>query len=63
MAVSALTKIAGTYMEVCEGKYDDLVRQSEQLRVLKNFVALEDVYCKDQVKTLIKAMDMEANNE
>ena len=41
------------------GVYAHLVRESEKLRILKNFVALEEVYCKDQIKALIKAMEVE----
>ena len=37
--------------------FANLVRDSEQLRILKNFVALEDVVCKSQIETLIKAME------
>lgn len=61
MAVPALQALTQSTTTVTDEKYERLIRQSEQLRVLKNFVALEDVYCKDQIKTLIKAM--EANNE
>lgn len=61
MAVSALNKICGTTMETTEVKYDELIKEREQLRILKNFVKLEEVILKDTVLTLIKAM--EANNE
>ena len=62
MAVSALTKtFGGTTIETTENAYNALVRESEQLRILKNFINLESVYSKVEVQTLIKAM--EANNE
>lgn len=46
-------------VKVDVGVYAHLVRESEKLRILKNFIALEEVYCKDQIKTLIKAMEVE----
>lgn len=36
-----------------------LIRESEQLRIIKNFVDIEDVYSKEQIKALIKAMEVE----
>ena len=41
------------------GVYAHLVRESEKLRILKNYVALEEIYSKDQIKVLIKAMEVE----
>jgi hypothetical protein len=41
------------------GVYAHLIRESEQLRILKNYVGLEEVYSKDQIKALIKAMEVE----
>lgn len=61
MAVAALQKICGTTIEVSESNYNDLVRKSEQLRILKNFVASEDVICKSEVERLIKAMEEQTN--
>lgn len=61
MAVSALTKLTGTTIEVTEDKYEKLVREREQLRILKNFIKQENVLVKSEVETLIKAM--EASNE
>ena len=62
MAVSTLQKtFGGTTIETTEADYKALVRESEQLRILKNLVALEEIYSKEQIKTVIKAM--EANNE
>lgn len=46
-------------VSVFVGTYSGLVRESEQLRILKNFVNLEEVYSKDQIKALIKAMEVE----
>lgn len=61
MAVSALTKtFGGTTIETTEARYDELVRQSEQLRILKNFIRCENTYS-TEYETLIKAM--EAENE
>lgn len=46
-------------VSVFVGTYSGLVRESEQLRILKNFVNLDAVYSKDQIKELIKAMEVE----
>lgn len=40
-----------------------LIRESEQLRILKNFISFEEVFGKQEIATLIKAMDMEADDE
>ena len=61
MAAPALQALTTATTSITKNKYDKFVRESEQLRILKNFVALEAVYSKDQIATLIKAM--EANNE
>lgn len=59
MAVSAVTKLVATTVEITEAHYEDIVREREQLRILKNFIALEEVLCKSQIETLIKAMEVE----
>ena len=41
------------------GTYAQLVRESEQLRILKNFVANEDVISKSEIERLVKAMEVE----
>ena len=61
MAVSALTKLCGTTTETTEAKYDALVRESEQLRILKNYTKLESTLTKSEIINLINAM--EVNNE
>lgn len=66
MAVGALNKIAGTTIEVTEGKYDALVRESEQLRILTNLIKLNDlesgiIVTTIELNNLIKAM--EKNNK
>lgn len=62
MAVSALTKtFGGTTMEITEDKYNEFVRESEQLRILKNYIKLETTFTKSEVVNLINAM--EANDE
>jgi len=61
MAVSALQRVCGTTIEVSESNYNALVRQSEQLRILKNFVALEEVIVKSQIVEVIKAMEEQTN--
>lgn len=57
MAVGALNKIAGTTIEVCEHNYNNLVRESEQLRILKNYARHENVIVKSDILTLIEAME------
>lgn len=61
MAVGAFTKIGTTTIETTEEKYIALVRQSEQLRILKNFVRQENTIVKSEIINLINAM--EANDE
>lgn len=64
MAVSALTRtFGGTTMEITEAKYDELVRHSEQFRILKNYIRLETTLTKSEIVNLINAMEMEANDE
>lgn len=58
MAVAPLTKLVSTTIEINEARYDHLVKESEQLRILKNFVALEEVLVKSQIEHLIKAMEV-----
>lgn len=38
-----------------------LIKKREQLRILKNFINLEEVYSKDQIQTLVKAMEEQTN--
>lgn len=61
MAVPALQALTTATTSITQNEFEDLIRKSEQLRIIKNYVELEEVYCKDQIKTLIKAM--EGNNE
>jgi hypothetical protein len=58
MAVSGLIKAFGTSMEITEAKYDALVREREQLRILKNFIKLESTLTKGEVLNLIAAMEV-----
>lgn len=60
MAVGALNKLCATTMEVTESKYDDLISEREQLRILKNYTKLESTHTKEEIINLINAM--EANN-
>ena len=60
MATSALQKLCNTTIELTEGKHDHLIRESEQLRILKNLIKSDEVILKETVLALIKAM--EANN-
>ena len=55
MAVAALTKLCGTTIEITESKYENLVSEREQLRILKNYTKAETT--KDEIIKLINAMD------
>lgn len=58
MAVPALQALTTATTSITDNKYDALIRESEQLRILKNFIALETVYSKSEVATLVKAMEV-----
>ena len=58
MAVNGLLKLGGTTMEITEAKHDALVREREQLRILKNFIKLESTLTKGEVLNLIAAMEV-----
>lgn len=60
MAVSALQSLTQSTTTITDERYEKLIRQSEQLRILKNFIRCENTYS-TEYETLIKAM--EANNE
>lgn len=59
MAVSSLSKLCNNTIDVPESEFYNLVKQSEQLRILKNYTKLENVIVKDDILTLIKAMEGE----
>ena len=61
MGVAPFAKLSVTTVEIPESAFEEFVRQSEQLRILKNFIALEKVICKSEVETLIKAMEEQTN--
>ena len=61
MAVPVIAKLVTSTVELTESGYEALVRESEQLRIIKNFVGLEDVYGVTQVQMLIKAMEVKTN--
>lgn len=58
---SALQQLTISTVNITEDKHNKLIRESEQLRILKNFAKLDEVILKETVVTLIKAM--EENNE
>ena len=58
MAIPVNSQTENT-VTIFTGVYGHLVRESEQLRILKNFVESDDVYSKDQIKALIEAMEVE----
>lgn len=61
MGVAPFAKLSVTTVEIPESAFEEFVRQSEQLRILKNFLALEDVIVKSQIEALIKAMEDKTN--
>lgn len=58
MAVSGLLKLGANTIETTEGNYNALVREREQLRILKNFIKLESTLTKGEVLNLIAAMEV-----
>lgn len=61
MAVGTFTKLAATTVEITEAQYEKLIRKSEQLRILKDYVKYEKVITKNEILTLIEVL--EGNNE
>ena len=61
MGVAPFAKLAVTTVEIPESAFEEFIRQSEQLRILKNFIALDDVLIKSQIETVIKAMEEQTN--
>ena len=57
MALSTLEILTKRTTTIEEREYESLIRQSEQLRIIKNFLALEEVYTKTDLITLVKAME------
>ncbi len=55
-----LNKLFGaTAAEMMLAEYEKLIRESEQLRILKNFIRSEKVLCKSDAENLINAMEEE----
>ncbi len=55
-----LTKMFGaTAAEMMLAEYEKRIRESEQLRILKNYIMSEKVLCKSEAENLIKAMEEE----
>jgi hypothetical protein len=61
MEVAPFAKLSVTTVEIPKSAFEEFVRQSEQLRILKNFIALDDVLIKSQIETVIKAMEEQTN--
>lgn len=57
MAVSGLVKAFSSTTETTEEKYDNLIKEREQLRILKNFIKQESTLLKTEVLNLIAAME------
>lgn len=57
---SAIQQLTTSTVNILETKHDDLIRQSEQLRILKNFARDEKTF-KTEILTLIDAMEGKAN--
>lgn len=58
---SPLQALTVSTVSIAEDKHDKLLRESEQLRILKNYCKQDEVLTKGEILTLIKAM--EGNNE
>ena len=58
--VSALQQLCTSTVNIKENQYVDLIRQSEQLRILKNFAKDEKIFMSDLLK-VIEAMEEESN--
>lgn len=58
MAVPAFKALTEATTSITQNEYDALIRESEQLRILKNFISLEEVICKSQIEEVIKAMEV-----
>lgn len=57
-----LTKMFGaTAAEMMLEEYEKRIRESEQLRILKNYIKSEKVLTKADVEELIEAMEGNAN--
>lgn len=54
VGVVALTEETNTITQI---RYDALLRDSERLRILKNFIRSESVVCKKDIIELVKAME------
>jgi hypothetical protein len=57
---SALQQLSVSTVNITEKQYDDLIRQSEQLRILKNFARNEKIFM-SELLALIDAMEGKAN--
>ena len=53
-----LVALTTSTVNITQKEFETLVEKREQLRILKNFVELEEVYSKEQIKALIKAMEV-----
>ncbi len=57
-----LTKMFGaTAAEMMLAEYEKLIRESEQLRILKNYIRNEKVIYKSEAEYLINAMEGNTN--
>lgn len=57
-----LNKLFGaTAAEMMLKEYENLIRESEQLRILKNYIRNESVICKSDAVHLINAMEGSTN--
>lgn len=55
---SPLVTLTTSTVNITQKEFETLVEKREQLRILENFVDLEEVYSKEQIKALIKAMEV-----
>jgi hypothetical protein len=54
---SALQQLTKATVNIEEEQFKKLIRESEQLRILKNYCKLEEVITKGCIETLVKAME------
>lgn len=55
---SALQQLTMSTVNVAEEQFKNLIRDSEQLRILKNYCKLDEVLTKNEILTVIKAMEV-----
>ena len=60
---SALQQLTISTVNIAEEQFKNLIKEGEQLRILKNYARLEEILTKGEILTLIKAMGELQDNE